>query len=147
MINIKNESRIFECFQFYKHFLGSLCANLCIVEHIFFRIKMLNIKRKIYDSLLHWKSNENRKPLLLSGARQMGKTTLVRSFASEFDNYIELNIEKEDDKAIFSTDDINTIVNAAFLLKRKVVNTKSTLLFIDEIQESLKAIKLLFFFY
>ena len=108
---------------------------------------MLNIKRKLYDSLLRWKNNQHRKPLLLRGARQVGKTTLVRSFANEFENYIELNLEKEDDRAIFSTDDVNTILNAAFLLKRKVANNKPTLLFIDEIQESPKAIQLLRYFY
>jgi predicted AAA+ superfamily ATPase len=108
---------------------------------------MLTIKRKIYDSLLHWKNNQNRKPLLLRGARQVGKTTLVRAFANEFENYIELNLEKEEDRALFSTDDIHAILNAAFLLKRKITNSKPTLLFIDEIQESPRAIQLLRYFY
>jgi len=41
----------------------------------------MNIKRKAYSQLLEWKELENRKPLLLRGARQVGKTTLVREFS------------------------------------------------------------------
>ena len=107
----------------------------------------MTIKRKLYDALIHWKNDEFRKPLLLRGARQVGKTTLIRTFANEFDNYIELNLEKEEDRAVFVSDDIQKIINASFLLKRKVANNKSTLLFIDEIQESPKAIQLLRYFY
>jgi len=107
----------------------------------------MSIKRNAYSKLIAWKKDEFRKPLLLRGARQVGKTTLVRAFSKEFDNYLELNLEKEKDLRLFETDDINIIINSAFLLTRKIPSNKSTLLFIDEIQESPKAIQLLRYFY
>ncbi len=107
----------------------------------------MNIKRKSYSKLLTWKNSENRKPLLVRGARQVGKTTLIREFAKEFDNYIELNLEKEADRNIFKTDDINKILNASYLLKGITPNKKPTLLFLDEIQESPNAIQQLRYFY
>ncbi|MBT3582990.1 AAA family ATPase, partial [Candidatus Woesearchaeota archaeon] len=107
----------------------------------------MNIQRKTYAYLLKWKESNNRKPLLLRGARQVGKTTLVRDFSKEFKNYIELNLEREADRNLFNTDDTNKILNAAYLLKRVTPNNKPTLLFIDEIQESPKAIQLLRYFY
>ena len=107
----------------------------------------MNITRSTYSKLLKWKRSTNRRPLLLRGARQVGKTTLVREFAKEFANYIELNLEREADIKLFKVDDIEKIFNAACLLKGVVPNDKPTLLFIDEVQEAPKAIKLLRYFY
>ena len=45
----------------------------------------MSIKRNAYSKLIAWKMDEFRKPLLLRGARQVGKTTLVRAFSKEFD--------------------------------------------------------------
>lgn len=107
----------------------------------------MNIHRNAYSKLLEWKESPDRKPLLLRGARQVGKTTLVREFAKEFTNYIELNMEREADLKLFNIDDIEKIFNAACLLKGITPNNRPTLLFIDEIQESPKAIKQLRYFY
>ena len=107
----------------------------------------MNIKRKAYSQLLEWKESENRKPLLLRGARQVGKTTLVREFSKEFDNYIELNLERDADRNLFQVDDINKILNGAYILRDVTPTNKPTLLFLDEIQESPKAIQLLRYFY
>jgi len=108
----------------------------------------MDFKRNAYQSLLNWKNSQYRKPLLLRGARQVGKTTLIRQFAKEFDIYIELNLEKKPEKALFDlTDDINELLSAIFLYKNVPVNDKPVLLFIDEIQESVKAIHLLRYFY
>ncbi|MEX2336754.1 MAG: AAA family ATPase [Fulvivirga sp.] len=52
--------------------------------------------RFAYHSLLEWKNSKYRKPLLIRGARQVGKTTLVRQFSHEFGQFIELNLEKDD---------------------------------------------------
>ena len=103
--------------------------------------------RKSIERLREWKISTNRKPLIIRGARQVGKTTLVREFAKEFDNFIELNLEKERERDLFNIDDINKILNAAYLLKGQKTNGGSTLLFIDEIQESPKAIQNLRYFY
>jgi len=105
------------------------------------------IQRKAYRKLLEWKASQHRKPLLLRGARQVGKTTLVKQFAGEFANFIELNLERDADRKLFQIDDIEKILNAAYLLKGLLPNDKPTLLFIDEIQESPKAIQLLRYFY
>lgn len=105
------------------------------------------ITRKAYVKLLEWKQSKNRKPLLIRGARQVGKTTIVRQFSNEFDNYIELNLEREVDRKIFDIDEIEKILNAVYLLKGVTPKNKPTLLFIDEIQESPKAIQQLRYFY
>ena len=103
--------------------------------------------RKAYTKLLEWKESKNRKPLLIRGARQVGKTTLVRQFSKEFHSYIELNLEHETDRNIFEIDAIHDILNAIYLLKGFKSTNASTLLFIDEIQESPKAIQQLRYFY
>jgi len=50
-------------------------------------------KRKLYSNLQEWKLKENRKPLILCGARQVGKTTLIKIFTAEFDFFIRLNLD------------------------------------------------------
>jgi uncharacterized protein len=108
---------------------------------------MPTLNRKSYQKLLAWKASKHRKPLLIRGARQVGKTTLVRDFSKEFDNYIELNLEKEADKILFEIDDTSKIIDAIFLSKAHIPNNKPTLIFIDEIQESPKAIQQLRYFF
>ena len=53
----------------------------------------MNFKRHIFDELVQWKTSSNAKPLILRGARQVGKTTLVRSFGESYTHFIELNLE------------------------------------------------------
>ena len=120
----------------------SLLQNSCIFAYSLLQNEM-KIQRKAYIHLTEWKENPERKPLLLRGARQVGKTTLVREFSKEFDNYLELNLERESDRNLFQTDNIDKILNGAFLLKQVIPPKNSPLLFIDEIQESPKAIQLL----
>lgn len=55
------------------------------------------IYRNVYSQLKQWSDKPNRKPLILRGARQVGKTTSVDEFAKDFDNYIHLNLEKKTD--------------------------------------------------
>ncbi len=107
----------------------------------------MNIKRKAEEILNDWRTSRNRKPLLIRGARQVGKTTLVRNFAGNFETYVELNLEREADKRIFENDDVDKVINAAYLLKKVIPLKNSTLFFIDEIQEYPKAIKLIRYFY
>lgn len=108
----------------------------------------MNFKRFLYADLLKWKANTKHKPLILRGARQVGKTTLIRQFAKEFDHFIELNLELKADVTLFQElDDIEQILNAIYLLKGSPKPKQQTLIFIDEIQESAKAIKQLRYFY
>ena len=105
------------------------------------------IQRLVNEKLLKWKGSTKHKPLILRGARQVGKTSLVRLFANHFECFVELNLEREKNKKLFEIDDVNDILNAAFLLTNKQHVEGSTLLFIDEIQESPKAIQMLRYFY
>ena len=108
----------------------------------------MNIPRKILAHLLEWKTSPVRKPLILRGARQVGKTTIVREFSKTFDHYAELNLERDQDRALFENDDIDTILNSIYLVKGIAPEAgESVFLFIDEIQESPQAIRLLRYFY
>ena len=50
------------------------------------------LKRKIYDKLLEWKNNPNKKCLLVDGARQIGKTFIIETFCKEnYENYVYIN--------------------------------------------------------
>ena len=65
-----------------------------------------NAKRRLYGffpvhKMESWMQSEGRKPLILRGARQTGKTTLVRDFGQKFDSFIELNLEKKADSDLF----------------------------------------------
>lgn len=106
-------------------------------------------QRHLYHNLLHWKGKANRKPLILRGARQVGKTTLVDEFSKKYDHYIKLNLERSEDLKFFTDhDNIKTIVDALFLTNEILFKkADNTLLFIDEIQESPTAISLLRYFY
>ncbi len=105
-------------------------------------------QRTVEPALDHWAEKENRKPLVLRGARQVGKTTIVKKFGKKFDNFLAVNMEREDIKTIFnSTDNVHQLLETIFLycnIKRK---NGRTLLFIDEIQVSPKAVAMLRYFY
>lgn len=105
-------------------------------------------KRDIAQQLADWKTKPNRKPLILRGARQVGKTTTIRDFGKEYTKTIFLNLEKPEDRNFFeSYEDVQTIVEALYLSRNLTSKPQDTLLFIDEIQESPKAIQLLRYFY
>lgn len=109
----------------------------------------MSFYRKQIQALRNWKAQKHRKPLVLRGARQVGKTTLVRSFSTDYEQYIELNLEKKKDAAYFEKHDaVENLVSALLLTHRlQPLQTKKTLLFIDEIQENPKAIAALRYFY
>ncbi|MEX1192247.1 MAG: AAA family ATPase [Brumimicrobium sp.] len=110
---------------------------------------MDGLNRNIEKHLLSWKSSKNHKPLLLRGARQVGKTTIVRQFSRHFDHFIDLNLERQKDLAFFQdTDDVKSIYDALVINKGLSVSSNdSVLIFIDEIQEQPHVIKLLRYFY
>ena len=109
---------------------------------------LMYIQRNAYQRLLEWKASKLRKPLLIRGGRQVGKTTLIRKFAKEFGDYIELSLEKGAERNLFErTDEISKLLSSIYLIKQKTPKDGPTLLFIDEIQESPKAIQMLRYFY
>ncbi|TKC57164.1 ATP-binding protein [Pedobacter hiemivivus] len=109
----------------------------------------MSFKRNIENYLNSWKLRDSRKPLIIRGARQVGKTTLIRDFAKAYQHRIILNLEKPGDRRYFEDfDDVQTILEALFLAHTIPSSAMAnTLLFIDEIQESPKAIQLLRYFY
>lgn len=109
----------------------------------------MNFERHLKSELLAWKKKDKRKPLLLRGARQVGKTTLVNEFSKSYSHYISLNLEKPNDFKYFQDyTDVNALGEAIFINHNIAYSEHSnTLLFIDEIQESPAAIKLLRYFY
>lgn len=105
-------------------------------------------ERRILYQLRNWAAKSNRKPLVLRGARQVGKTTLVEHFGKEFDNFLSLNLEKKEVRSLFeSTDDVKQLLPLLFLYGNKKQLPGRTLLFIDEIQSSPQAVALLRYFY
>lgn len=106
-------------------------------------------ERDLMKNLRHWRDKSQRKPLVLRGARQVGKTTLVEEFAKEFDACISLNLELAEDAVIFQRyTDVNDIWQYLCLRShiRQDKNAK-ILLFIDEIQEEAGAVGMLRYFY
>lgn len=97
------------------------------------------LKRKMYSFLLNWKKNKGKECLLIKGARQVGKTYLVRQFAkAEYDSFIEINFHMQSSlKVIFEGDK-----SADEIYKRMTANIPNiklipgkTLIFLDEIQK------------
>ncbi|MBI9035178.1 MAG: AAA family ATPase [Bacteroidales bacterium] len=104
--------------------------------------------RDIIDELKLWVLKTNRKPLVLRGARQVGKTTAIQLFANDFDQYINLNLENESDRKLFEDfKSLKELVRAIFYLKNKSRDKGQTLIFIDEIQECPEAVRQLRYFY
>jgi predicted AAA+ superfamily ATPase len=105
--------------------------------------------RHISANLLEWKIGHDRKPLIIRGARQVGKTTLVRQLSGTYKQSIHLNLELPADKTFFTRfGDVTTLTDALFLSRNLSPEYKSnTLVFIDEIQECPEAISMLRYFH
>ncbi|OQY04019.1 MAG: AAA family ATPase [Bacteroidetes bacterium 4572_117] len=104
-------------------------------------------QRSYIERLKKWASKSDRKPLVLRGARQVGKTTIVKMFARQFKQYIYLNLEIDVDRELFETgNSFDLIIESLFFYTKKKRNVE-TLLFIDEIQNSPRAVSLLRYFY
>jgi uncharacterized protein len=105
------------------------------------------LERKLYGKLLDWKASERRKPLIIRGARQVGKSTLIRVFSKEYKSFLEINLERKEDRDLFNLSSVKDILEVLILREGMLLNQTPLLLFIDEIQESPAAIKMLRFFY
>ena len=106
-------------------------------------------KRKIDDVLLQWKNSSKHKPLLLRGARQVGKSSSIKYLGEQFDYYIEINLERQKQiQTLFKSDlDIKKIVAEISSIMQIPVIEGRTLLFFDEIQECKEVISALRFFW
>ena len=107
------------------------------------------MQRKISSALLTWKNSKNRKPLLLNGARQVGKTFVLESFGKEnFDHVVYLNMELEMGFRDFLDGDISPkrIIQHLELTKKQPITEAGTLIFFDEIQACERALTSLKYF-
>ena len=106
-------------------------------------------KRHIDNYLTEWKNSSNRKPLLIRGARQVGKSSAVRNFGKKFKYFVEINLERQQNlKTLFNADlNIKQLCSQLAAITNIPIEAGKTLLFIDEIQESERAIASLRYFY
>jgi uncharacterized protein len=107
------------------------------------------MKRTLYSELLDWKNAPNRKPLILQGARQVGKTWLMKEFGkNEFEQVAYLNFESSERlKSIFASDfDIKRIIAILEIEVNQKIESGKTLLIFDEIQEAEKGLTALKYF-
>lgn len=108
----------------------------------------MNFERDISTELTRWAEAPHRKPLVLRGARQVGKTTAVQTFGQKFDHFISLNLEKSADRAFFTRFDRIEDTVAAILFSHNItLDANRILIFIDEIQTEPKAVAWLRYFY
>ncbi len=99
------------------------------------------IRRRLQDALEKWYRSDNRKPLVVRGARQTGKTTAVDAFGRTLAGYVYLNLERSEDRALFERDlPFEQLLKAIELEKNVDLDGAERLLFIDEVQASPGAI-------
>ncbi len=109
----------------------------------------ITLKRAIDKELLEWKNDPDHKVLMVSGARQVGKTYSVRKLGETFKYFLELNFEEFPNTKVFFQDSLNPFeicekLSAYFDVP---IIPGETLLFFDEIQSCTGALKSLRFFY
>lgn len=107
------------------------------------------LKRNIDKELLRWKDEDHRKPLLVRGARQVGKSSSIRKLGESFESFLEINFEEHRRvHSLFEGDLTPTVLceNLSIMFDKEIVPGK-TLLFFDEIQACIPAISSLRFFY
>lgn len=110
---------------------------------------MIFIDRLILKKLAHWKVRPDRKPLVIKGARQVGKTWLMKEFGRlYYKNLVYINFDADNDiKEIFElTKDPNRIINNLSMLRNTKIEPNDTLIVFDEVQECTAALNSLKYF-
>ena len=109
----------------------------------------MELKRDLLEAMMAWKNRRKRKPLLLQGARQVGKSWLLKKLGEvAFENCVIVNIDREPAVAdIFArTKDPRRVVEQISLIKGQPINPETTLLVLDEIQDSDEVLNALKYF-
>lgn len=108
-----------------------------------------HMKRNAMQALISWKSDPERKPLILRGARQVGKTWLMKEFGrTHYANYVYFNFDEEDElKSIFQTNkNPHRIIELLSMISGEKIQPCETLILFDEIQECPEALNTLKYF-
>lgn len=107
------------------------------------------MKRNAMQDLIKWKASVERKPMVLKGARQVGKTWLMKEFGQNcYESYVYFNFDEEDNlKSIFETNkNPHRIIELLSLISGEKISSKETLIIFDEIQECPEALNTLKYF-
>lgn len=106
------------------------------------------MQRTATQHLIEWKQDPTRPPLIIRGARQVGKSWIIQDFGQQhFQKFIEINFEFEPDaKSIFQTLDPQQIIEQIEIWSNQTIDPEHTLIFLDEIQECPKALLALRYF-
>lgn len=107
------------------------------------------MKRLLYEKLVEWKNSKTRKPLILNGARQVGKTWLLTEFAkNEYQNFVYINCENNATmQNMFFDYDVKRIIRSFEAVANTKIEKGKTLIVVDEIQEIKNGINCLKYFY
>ncbi len=106
------------------------------------------IHRNALSFLLNWKNKKRKKPLIIRGARQIGKTTLVDQLAKYYQHYLYFNLDEPEDRDLFEQNQsYDNLIKVLYLSRGLPLKSKNSLIFIDEIQESPNAIRQLRYFH
>ena len=107
------------------------------------------MKRKLYNALIEWKNDPDRKPLVLEGARQVGKTWLLKEFGqNEYQNLVYVNFHDDSEaQEIFRVDlKVDRIMYLLESITSQKITAGKTLIFMDEIQEAYRGLDSLKYF-
>ena len=107
------------------------------------------LKRNVISELIQWKNSEERKPMMLKGARQVGKTWLMKEFGRNYyDSFVYFNFDEEDElKSIFETNkNPFRIIELLSMICDQKIEPEKTLIIFDEIQECPEALNTLKYF-
>ena len=107
------------------------------------------MKRNVISELIQWKNSEERKPMVLKGARQVGKTWLMKEFGRNYyDSFVYFNFDEEDElKSIFETNkNPFRIIELLSMICDQKIEPEKTLIIFDEIQECPEALNTLKYF-
>ena len=110
---------------------------------------MIYLKRNAIQELIAWKSSEERKPMVMRGARQVGKTWLMKEFGQGYyESYVYFNFDEEDElKSIFeSNKNPHRIIELLSMIAGEKILPEKTLIIFDEIQECPEALNTLKYF-
>ena len=105
-------------------------------------------KRDLLEKLVLWQKSTNRKPLVIEGARQVGKTWLMKEFGRTcFEQFTYINFEELNLQDVFAEKNPHAIIQQLALISGNKIDPQHTLLIFDEIQECKSALNALKYFY